>query len=69
MFRYQCHKTVDAKPMSRGQYNVYRGCKIPDNENPKDEGFLVVYNQGTEDHYESWSPKKIFEEGYTRIHK
>lgn len=63
--RYKCHKEVHAKPMTRGDYNTYRGWQIPEDENPSDEGYLVVYNKGTPDHYESWSPKKVFEDGYT----
>ncbi|MCX4298874.1 MAG: hypothetical protein OSJ73_17885 [Lachnospiraceae bacterium] len=33
---------------------------MPENENPADEGYLVKYSDG----YESWSPKKQFEEAY-----
>lgn len=46
--------------MNLGDYNIYRGWKIPENENPNDEGYLVKYPDG----YESWSPKKVFEEAY-----
>lgn len=53
-------KRIKAEPMTRGDYNKYRGWQIPKNENPADEGYLVVY----EGVYESWSPKKVFEEAY-----
>lgn len=53
-------KMIEAKPMNRGEYNKYRGWQIPENENPADEGYLVKYRDG----YESWSPKKQFEEAY-----
>lgn len=53
-------KIIEAKEMNRGDYNKYRGWKIPDNEDPKDEGYLVKYSDG----YESWSPRKQFEEAY-----
>lgn len=53
-------KMIKAKPMNRGDYNKYRGWNIPKNENPADEGYLVMYSDG----YESWSPKKQFEEAY-----
>lgn len=53
-------KKLEAKPMTRGAYNEYRGWTIPENENPEDEGYLVKYPDG----YESWSPKKQFEEAY-----
>lgn len=54
-------KEVDAKPMTRGEYNEYRGWTIPADENPADEGYLVKYS----DSYESWSPKEAFDEAYT----
>lgn len=53
-------KMIKAKPMNRGDYNKYRGWTIPEGENPADEGYLVKYSDG----YESWSPKKQFEEAY-----
>lgn len=53
-------KMIKAKPMDRGDYNKYRGWNIPKDENPADEGYLVMYSDG----YESWSPKKQFEEAY-----
>lgn len=67
MRKYRCHKEVHAEPMTRGEYNDYRGWTIPENENPNDNGYLVIYNMGTEDHYESWSPKHVFEDGYAEI--
>ena len=66
---YRSHKQVHAEPMARGDYNDYKGWKIPADENPDDEGYLVIYNRGTEDHYESWSPKHIFDDGYTEINE
>lgn len=53
-------KMITAKPMNRGDYNKYRGWNISKDENPADEGYLVKYSDG----YESWSPKKQFEEAY-----
>ena len=53
-------KMIQAKPMTRGDYNKYRGWQIPADENPEDEGYLVKYKDG----YESWSPKEAFEEAY-----
>ena len=53
-------KMIKARPMNRGDYNKYRGWNIPKDENPADEGYLVMYSDG----YESWSPKKQFEEAY-----
>lgn len=53
-------KMIEAKPMNRGEYNKYRGWDMPADENPNDEGYLVKYQDG----YESWSPKKQFEDAY-----
>lgn len=64
---YRCHKEVHATPMKRGAYNELRGWELPENENPDDDGYLVVYNRGTDDEYVSWSPKHIFENGYSKI--
>ena len=67
LIAYKCHKMVHAKPMTRGDYNDYKGRTIPADEDPLDEGYLVVYNRGTEAHYESWSPKEIFDDGYSEL--
>ena len=48
---------VDAEPMTRGDYNKFRGWTIPANENPADEGYIVSYPDG----YVSWCPKAQFE--------
>ncbi len=60
MKRYVGCKEIKAQPMNRGEYNRYRGWAIPAGENPEDEGYLVKYSDG----YESWSPKKQFDEAY-----
>lgn len=60
MKQYIGTKMIKARPMNRGDYNKYRGWNIPKDENPADEGYLVMYSDG----YESWSPKKQFEEAY-----
>ena len=60
-------KIVTAKPMSRGDYNAYRGWRLPDSEDGRDEGYLVEYQDGgkpnDERHagYISWSPAEQFE--------
>ena len=60
MKKYIGTKVVFAKPMTRGEYNLYRGWQIPANENPDDNGYLVKYS----DNYESWSPAAAFDESY-----
>lgn len=65
MQQYVGTKIIKAEPMTRGEYNQYRGWQIPENENPADEGYHVVYPDG----YESWCPKKQFDEAYRRIRR
>ena len=60
MQKYIGVKRIEARSMTRGDYNIYRGWQIPADENPADEGYLVKYRDG----YESWSPKEVFEEAY-----
>lgn len=63
-------KMILARPMGRGEYNVYRGWGIPKYENPSDEGYLVEYVDGGQANhhkhpgYISWSPKDVFERAY-----
>ncbi len=63
-------KQIKASPMSRQEYNDYRGWKLPADENGADEGFLVEYVDGGQanhpDHtgYISWSPKDVFAKAY-----
>ena len=45
-------KIVLAKPMSRQEYNDYRGWKLPENENGNDAGYLVEYQEGISSHAE-----------------
>ena len=56
-------KIVEAKPMTRGAYNTFRGWTIPTDENPVDEGYLVEYPDG----YFSWCPKAQFDEANRAI--
>lgn len=59
-------KQVIAWPMSRKDYNDYRGW---DNENGEDEGFLIEDVHGSSNHpehngYLSWSPADEFERAH-----
>ena len=58
---YLCHKQVKAKPMNKHEF--YTNIKCVDCKEENEEGYYVLYNDG----YESWSPKKAFEEGYNLI--
>ena len=53
-------KIVQAKPMTRGAYNILKGWPLPADEDGADEGYLVGYS----DSYVSWSPKAAFDEAY-----
>lgn len=63
-------KLIQAKPMTRKEYNDLRGWQIPQDENPNDEGYLVMYPDSPNsnvkgfDGYVSWSPKEVFEKVY-----
>lgn len=73
MHTYIGTKIIQAKPMSRSEYNQYRGWALPADEDRSDEGFLVEYLDGGQsnhpDHkgYISWSPKEVFEQAYVDI--
>lgn len=63
-------KHIAAKPMTKAEYNDYRGWEIPKDENPNEEGYLVEYldslnsNHPSHENYISWSPKSVFEDAY-----
>lgn len=60
MQKYIGTKQIEAKPMTRNDYNDYRGWTVPADENPNEEGYLVKYEDG----YVSLSPKETFEKSY-----
>lgn len=63
-------KIINATPMNRLDYNIFRGWTLPEDENGSDAGYLVEYpNGGTPNTkqfkgYVSWSPKKQFDDAY-----
>ena len=76
MEKYTGTKTIKARPMTRGTYNVYKNQDIPKDENPNDEGYLVGYSDKDGNfkgkfeggcHYISWSPKDVFEAAYNKV--
>lgn len=66
-------KLIEAKPMTRAEYNAYRGWELPANENGADEGFLVEYLDGGKandfrhEGYISWSPADVFRRAYRQV--
>lgn len=66
-------KVLKAMPMTRKEYNDFRGWQVPADETPEDAGYLVEYMDGGKantEHftgYVSWSPKDVFERAYRSI--
>ena len=63
MNMYAGTKALLAKPMTRGEYNAYRGWETPADENPNDNGRIVQYSDG----YISWTPLAQFNAAYHAI--
>ena len=65
-------KMINAEPMTRAEYNAFRGWELPADENGDDEGYLVEYLDGgkpnttTHAGYVSWSPKEQFDNAYRK---
>tara|TARA_Y100000780_G_C13631556_1_gene396716 strand:+ start:161 stop:718 length:558 start_codon:yes stop_codon:yes gene_type:complete len=63
-------KLIKALPMSRQEYNDYRGWELPSDENGNDAGYLVEYLDGGQANdsrhagYISWSPATVFDNAY-----
>lgn len=70
MKKYFGTETVEATPMTVGDYYTKMGLTNPVDEDPKREGYLIVYSneQGKftldDNNFQTWSPKKDFEELY-----
>ena len=60
MRKYRCIKIVEAEPAKLSEEEA-KAKEIP--ERAGEDGYKVVYKDG----YESWSPKKAFEEGYISL--
>ena len=60
MKQYIGIKVVAARPMTRGDYNIFRGWQIPADEDPADEGYVMKYENG----HVQWLPKDMFESDY-----
>lgn len=73
MNRYIGTKLILAQPMTRAEYNAYRGWELPANENGADAGMLVEYVDGGQANdsrhagYISWSPEDVFNRAYRPI--
>lgn len=72
MKRFIVSKEVNAKPMSRLEYNVLRGWKVPHDENPSDDGWLIEDMNGKPNHpdyegYLQWLPHDEFVRQYKPV--
>jgi hypothetical protein len=61
MKKYKCIKTVMAEEMSYHKAGKLGLIRDYNEDKVDEEGYRVVYGDG----YESWSPKDVFEEGYS----
>ena len=63
-------KLINAKPMTRKEYNDFRGWDLPPDELDSDRGYLVEYLDGGKANtpeypgYVSWSPEEVFNKAY-----
>ena len=73
MQQYLGTKLVNMVPMTRGEYNFFRGWGMPPGEDPEDAGYLVEYIDGGTRNtmryagYVTWSPKDVAERNYRPI--
>lgn len=73
MTTYIGTKLVKLLPMSRQEYNDYRGWTLPADEDGADLGYLVEYTDGGKPNdprhpgYISWSPKAQAELAYRKV--
>jgi len=70
MKKFYRTEEINAKPMNKLDYNIFRCLDLPSDEIGRDEGYLVEYLDGgranTDEFkgYVSWSPKDVFEKAY-----
>ena len=73
MQTYIGSKLVRMMPMTRQEYNDFRGWTLPADENGADEGYLVEYLDGGKPNtpnyegYVSWSPKAQADRAYRPV--
>lgn len=73
MLQYIGTKRVQARPMNRAEYSIYRGWILPIDEDGCDTGFLIEYMDGGKPNhpahtgYVSWCPTEQFEKTYRQV--
>lgn len=74
MKQFNAVKEVNAKPMTRQEYNDLRGWRLPTNEDGSDEGYLTEdinapANMEGWDGYISWTPKAMFDDQFYAVNR
>ena len=70
---YEGTKRLMTTPMTRGEYNAYRGLEVPADEDPTDRGYLVEYQDSEKANdprhagYISWLPAAVFGRSYKPV--
>lgn len=71
---YASTEHVHAKPMTRAQYNDYRGWDVPADEEGGDTGYLLERiggaapsNHPEHEGYISWVTEAVFKSGYVQV--
>lgn len=73
MKQYVTTNLVSAKPLTRLEYNQYRGWTLPENENGDDMGYLIedkeskLVNDNRHTGYITWLPAQEFETKYQSL--
>lgn len=56
-------RLMQTEEMTRGEYNVFRGWSIPEDENPYDKGYKVTDTTG----HVSWIPLEQYERNFLKV--
>ena len=70
---YSGTKQLQAIPFNKKEYCDFRGWEVLENEDPTEEGYVVMYLDGGKPNlpnysgYVSWSPKDVFEKAYQEV--
>lgn len=56
-------RLMQTEEMTRGEYNIFRGWTIPQNENPDDKGYKVTDTTG----HVSWVPEEQYNRNFLKV--
>lgn len=62
---YGAASVCSAVPMTRGEYNAYRGWSMPPDEQPDEPGYLRSLAEDPS--YATWTPKHIFDKSFKSL--